>query len=303
MIVKIGKSCLDTVKRIADWLIHSLAWNFMGRVLLWCQGNKNRKLVKLNKAFYNKYAGKRCFIVGNGPSVNKQDLSYLENEYVFTVNQMMRDERFPMLKSDFHVIADPLYFNLDLSNEYNKKIVELLKKITTENNRPECFFPLQAKPFIDKLQLDNLSINYFFPVFNIYDNYDKKIDYTKPVPGFYNVVQYAVTLAIYCGFSEIYLLGCDMTGYREVEENTCNNYEDKHCYHLTEEEKKNVLHKGRTCEEYFNGFAHMFSDYRRLAEYTADRGIKLVNVTEGGVLDSLPREKYEDIISAKESRN
>lgn len=302
MIEKIGRSCLDTIKNIVDWIIHSLVWEITGRLLLLCQGKKNRKLVKLNRSFLNKYAGKRCFIVGNGPSINKQDLSCLENEYVFTVNQMMRDERFPMLKSDFHVIADPLYFQLDLSNEYDKKIVDLLRKITTVNNRPECFFPIQAKSFIDSLQLNNLSINYFFSAFNIYDNYSKKFDYTKPVPGFYNVVQYAITLAIYCGFSEIYLLGCDMTGYREVEEKACNNYEDKHCYHLTEEEKKNVLHKGRTCEEYFNGFAHMFSDYRRLAEYAIRKKIKLINVTEGGVLDSLPREKYEKLFGENKEK-
>lgn len=256
-------------------------------------GEQNRKEIKRNKEFHNRYVGKRCFIVGNGPSLNKQDLSLLKNEYVFTVNQMMRDERFEELKSDFHIIADPLYFNLDLNNEYHKKIVDLLRKIKTKDNSPECFFPIQAKKFIDKLGLD-LSIHYFFFGCNMYEGYHKKINYAKSVPGFFNVVQFAITLAIYCGFTEIYLIGCDMTGYREVEENAYGNYEeDKHCYHLTEEEKKNVLHKGRTCEEYFNGFAHMFTDYRRLAKYAEERDIKLVNATEGGVLDSLPREKYE----------
>lgn len=262
-------------------------------------GGKNRKEIKKNKEFQNKYSGKRCFIIGNGPSLNKQDLSLLKDEYVFTVNQMMRDKRFEQLQSNFHIIADPLYFNLDLENEYHKKIIELLKKIKTINNSPECFFPIQAKQFIDKLELD-LPIHYFFFGCNMYESYRKKINYAKSVPGFFNVVQFAITLAIYCGFSEIYLIGCDMTGYREVEENAYGNYEeDKHCYHLSEEEKKNVLHKGRTCEEYFNGFAHMFTDYRRLAEYAEQRNIKLINATEGGVLDSLHREKYESLFQMK----
>ena len=204
-------------------------------------GGKNRKEIKKNKEFQNKYSGKRCFIIGNGPSLNKQDLSLLKDEYVFTVNQMMRDKRFEQLQSNFHIIADPLYFNLDLENEYHKKIIELLKKIKTINNSPECFFPIQAKQFIDKLELD-LPIHYFFFGCNMYEGYRKKINYAKSVPGFFNVVQFAITLAIYCGFSEIYLIGCDMTGYREVEENAYGNYEeDKHCYHLSEEEKKNVF--------------------------------------------------------------
>src|SRR3546814_1865686 len=30
--------------------------------------------------FYNRFKGKRCFIIGNGPSLNKIDLSLLRNE-------------------------------------------------------------------------------------------------------------------------------------------------------------------------------------------------------------------------------
>ena len=260
-------------------------------------GKKNRREVKKNIRFRNKYCGKRCFIVGNGPSLNKKDLSFLGDEYVFTVNQMMRDKRYAMLKSNFHIIADPLYFNLDLSNQYHKKTIELIRKIESEDNRPECFFPIQAKEFIEKLKL-KLKINYFYAGCDMYEGYNNQIDFSKSVPGFHTVAQYALMLAIYCGFNEIYLIGCDMTGYREVEEKAYGNYdEDKHCYHLTEDEKKNVLHKGRTCEEYFNGFAHMFSDYRRLAEYAKKRNIRLMNATEGGVLDSLPRIKYESLFN------
>ena len=38
------------------------------------------------KALKNKHKGKRCFVIGNGPSLNKMDLSLLKNEYTFGVN-------------------------------------------------------------------------------------------------------------------------------------------------------------------------------------------------------------------------
>ena len=52
------------------------------------------KTLDMNKEFENKYAGKRCFILGNGPSLKDEDLSVLKDEYVFTVNQFARKENF-----------------------------------------------------------------------------------------------------------------------------------------------------------------------------------------------------------------
>lgn len=38
--------------------------------------------------FKNKHKGQRCVIVGNGPSLNKMDLSFLKNEIVFGLNRI-----------------------------------------------------------------------------------------------------------------------------------------------------------------------------------------------------------------------
>jgi hypothetical protein len=44
----------------------------------------HRRLMK----FHNLHKGERCFILGNGPSLNKTDLSLLENEYTFGMNRI-----------------------------------------------------------------------------------------------------------------------------------------------------------------------------------------------------------------------
>lgn len=49
------------------------------------------EMAKENSAFRNIHNGERCFILGNGPSIKFVDFSQLENEYVFTVNQMPRN--------------------------------------------------------------------------------------------------------------------------------------------------------------------------------------------------------------------
>ena len=47
--------------------------------------SKFRITINLNKKLENNHKGKRCFTVGNGPSLKKMDLSHLTNEIVFTV--------------------------------------------------------------------------------------------------------------------------------------------------------------------------------------------------------------------------
>lgn len=44
----------------------------------------HRNILKLK----NKYQGKRCFIIGNGPSLTAEDLDKLENEICFAANRI-----------------------------------------------------------------------------------------------------------------------------------------------------------------------------------------------------------------------
>src|SRR4051812_26387014 len=47
---------------------------------------KGRKSLRQLLALRGKFAGKRCFIIGNGPSLRQMDLSPLEHEYTFGLN-------------------------------------------------------------------------------------------------------------------------------------------------------------------------------------------------------------------------
>ena len=258
---------------------------------------QEKAILRGNAKWKNKYRGRRCFIVGNGPSLANQDLSFLADEYVFTVNQIMRSPLYAQLRSDFHVIADGLYFDLDPENEHHREVIGLIRNINTAENRPACFFPLGAKGFLERIGLDaELDISYFFSVTKTFDDFENAMDMTRCMPGYNTVAQYAVSIAIYMGFSEIYLLGCDMTGYKEVEQFATGTFVGgTHVYALSPEEMKKALHSERTSETWFCGFAQMFTDYRRLYEYTSKKGILLANATDGGVLDSLPRVRLESL--------
>lgn len=259
--------------------------------------------LKENKKFENKYKGKRCFIVGNGPSLKMQDLSLLENEYVFTVNQAIRNENFVKMKSNFHFWADANFFIIDENKPEDMELLGTMKSVNKGNENIEVFFPLEQKDFVKKFELDkSLNVNYFSSALCMTEKYRKKIDFTKAIPMYGTVVQWCIIAAIYMGFSEIYLLGCDNTSLMVTLKSALNvNDDDDYAYHISENEKKRMenLIDRNGLESYTEAYLGTLKDYRIIYGYCRRNNISLVNCSAQTVIDSVPREKFEDVIDGK----
>lgn len=242
--------------------------------------------VKNNKKYYNIHKGERCFILGNGPSLKIQDLSFLKNEVLFTVNQFYRTEFSKDIDSAYHFWADPTFF--DNSNPNNKEIVSLIK---AANKNTVTFFESVAFDYVNNMRIDeDIDCSFFKAGIPVYDNV--YIDFTKTVSGCATVVQYAIEMAIFMGFSEIYLLGCDMTGIiTTIEAKENKILSGGYSYTLSEVEKERIktLSSEVSMESQFLGWGRMFAGYRTLNDYCQKRGIILANATLGGVLDNIPR--------------
>jgi hypothetical protein len=62
-----------------------------------------QKNIIILKRFKNKYKNKRCFIVGNGPSLNKTDLRKIKNEFTFGFNSIFLHKYF---LPKFYIVED-----------------------------------------------------------------------------------------------------------------------------------------------------------------------------------------------------
>ncbi|MCR5460253.1 MAG: DUF115 domain-containing protein [Acetatifactor sp.] len=269
--------------------------NYKPRIKTLLLSGKERNALRMNRRWKNKYESQRCFIIGNGPSLAKQNISCLRNEKIFTVNQIMRSELYNDLNSEFHVIMDPLYFSGNINESQKESVLENLKKI---HPNTECFFPVKSMHFFEENPFDHFRQNFIYCEYLMQRNEKRPVDLTKCCFAYSNVVQFAIEIAIYMGFSSIYLLGCDMTGYKEIEQFATGVFnEQTHIYYENKKMMENTLHKDRTCEKWFAGFAKMFEDYGLLYSYARRKNIKLINLTEGGILDSLPREKLENVVN------
>jgi hypothetical protein len=153
---------------------------------------------KLRK-FKNLYLNKRCFIIGNGPSLNKIDLNLLKGEYTFGVNSIFIKTKNEGFIPTFYVVEDKhvIMDNLTEIDGYNSMI---------------RFFPRSYKKFIKKTK------NTFY--FRLDTGFYNKISPYFCIPRFsadisdrifcgQSVTMINLQLAHYMGFKEIYLIGMD----------------------------------------------------------------------------------------------
>lgn len=257
--------------------------------------------LKKNAEFKDIHKGQRCFIIGNGPSLNDEDLSTLENEVVFTVNKIANHPQFEAMKTNYHFWADPDFFRLSPENEEDIEFIERFLAIKTNDNNPVCFLPTFTQKFIDDFDIKSkLNVRIYDPTIPFIDGENRDIDFTKPTFFYQTVVQSAVAMAIYMGFSEVYLLGCDTTGIIGTIQACLDQDVDGYAYHVSENEKKFLKkvaeNREHGIESDFLGWARILHLHRELYRYCSNRNIKLVNCSSKTIIDSIPRESLTNVL-------
>ncbi len=256
-----------------------------------------------NLQLKNSHLGERCFILGNGPSLKTVDFSLLADEFVFTVNFFSFIEGFEKVKTNVHVVVDLAAFNaVGESNDVNfNKVIENFLNIGKQN--PIVFIDLEGLPFMQQTGLTSLlNLHYLLRHGTILDN-QISIELDKPITSYWNVVQYAIVIAIYMGFKEIYLLGCDGTSVIGTINSALGRSQfdfNLHAYDDEKEERNENIKSPYSlshcffCEYcYFLAFEKLF--------YLCDKvlNVKLVNCSSLTMIDSIPRADLSTILNNK----
>lgn len=260
-----------------------------------------REKINLNKRFYNIHKGKRCFIVANGPSTREVDFSSLSNEITFTVNQMARNPEFTKLNANYHLWADRVFFEIDDNKPEDLEMLDVIKSVNRISPSTEVFYESMARTMIDKYKLKETTHVNYFQVLDLDPRHMERsfIDFTNPVPNYPTVVDYAILLAVYMGFSRIYLLGCDCSGIVNIAMNKMKQAQESlYSFEMTENAAKRLEHyaQQRSMFDELTSQAAMFKSYEALDEYCKQNGAKLMNATHGSLLDCLERVKLENIL-------
>lgn len=265
-----------------------------------CKSNRiKRRLIRRNQILKKRFCGDQCFILANGPSICDEDLSLLEGRYIFTVNQMIRKKEFEMLGPMCNFWFDPAYFDEDASKENKAEFERLFKMTCSCNDKIINIVPVSAFQFLQDHGLITKKVYFINDILFYYDGYDREFDLTDLMPGFQNIVQYAIATAVYMGFNEIYLLGCDSTGIiTKINSVMAQDIEGCYGYDLGTSGRKyvNSLLDHFSIEEQFMGWTRIFHLYNGLYQYCTKRNIKLMNCSKRTIIESIPRVSLEKVV-------
>ena len=210
-----------------------------------------------------------CFVIGNGPSLKKVDLSLIKDYPSITVNGFyLADTGY---KSKYHLLIDPDY--------KNEKWWSHLYSLKEKNSNAICIVNKKISTVVRDIIGDNFKT---FEILVDHCQSGEKIenDLTRQITGSINVVPVAIECAMYMGYKRICLLGCDFSLYTQVKglhyyENEEEFVEDGNKNNILENNVGNLIrcalvHKQHYCIE-------------KLAKRN---GVHIFNATEGSLIDA-----------------
>ncbi|MFT4155388.1 6-hydroxymethylpterin diphosphokinase MptE-like protein [Parafilimonas sp.] len=239
---------------------------------------KDKANIEKWKYLKDKYKGKRVFIIGNGPSLNITPLYLLKNEYTMAFNRFnLMFERLNW-KPDFYVVTDDLVIK-DMYNEINNEILPCVQY---------AFFPdLHPSNVNFKSYIENRE--------NVYWLNTDKSEYRTDLPNCginKTVINAGMQIAAYLGFTEIYLIGVDMTFEdQKVKKLNSRNWEASE--HDPNHFDPRYFGKGR---KYHNPTVHeMIEKFETGKHFFNSLGVNVYNAGVGGKLEVFPRKDFSSL--------
>ena len=216
----------------------------------------------------NCHLDKRCFVIGNGPSLKIEDLNKLKNEITFASNKIYYAFRKTDWRPTYYFVVDPPSLVTDCENiksvEAGEKYIGLF-----DNYKIARMYP-------------NDIIKFKMPL-----NYTKPMKFSKNtsciVERGYTVLYSCLQFAAYMGIREIYLLGVDC------------NYPN-----TSVDGEKYINHfMGIRTDAFIESSVtnNMRNAYEAAKKYADENGIKIFNATRGGKLEVFERIQFDTLFS------
>lgn len=264
-----------------------------------------RNILRHNTRLSNIHRGGSCFILGNGPSLKNDQLDLLSGQTVFTVNQAYRNHYFNTIHPQYHFWVDRNFFALDLSRSEDVDILNCMQKTALSSEDIHCFYPIDQYNFVKNNGLLVEGRTFFLnPILRFGSVSSFNPDISRLTYSCGTVVQNAIVAAIYMGFSEIYILGCDSTGIINTLNASMKIDNKDYGYEVTQNEKlrmEKMVERSRVTD-YAYSYYMTLKGFDYLYNVCVQKGIRLINCTSTTVLDMIPRLPFENVIKEKERK-
>lgn len=258
----------DTLWQFASdryWAWYNRDRHLLARIfsLAWI---KNKEKLE---SWRNRYEGQRCFVVGNGPSLRKTDLSKLDGEFTFGMNRI-------------YLAFNDHDFKSSCLVSVNDLVLEQCHEDMQALNLPK-FVSWRARSYFDPGEhLMFLDTDYTPPA-------DFNGDATGRLFEGFTVTYVCLQLAYFMGFSTAILIGVDHNFVTQGPANTVVTSEGDDPNHFA--------------ANYFGkGFRWQLPDlegseraYLMAKEAYAADGRQILDATKGGKLTIFPKVEYDQL--------
>lgn len=234
---------------------------------------------KYIKKLENKYAGKRCFVIGNGPSLTPSDLDMITGEISIASNKIFEIFSSTKWRPLFYFCLDPVcYSNNAVAIEHmecENKFIRYYGEKNKELNKNMHYVCIGSERYVINIS-----------------RYKKKnisIDCAKNFSRAFTITTTAIEFAIYMGFKEIYLIGIDHNFPLSIDQKgkkKTNSNIKSHFYVVGNEDSR----------ENFTYIDATTSCYEAYRDYANENGITIKNASRNSKLEVFEKVLLEDIL-------
>lgn len=237
------------------------------------------------KKYQNIHKGERCFIVATGPSLTIHDIEKLKNEITFSMNSIPLLFEKTTWRPTYYAMADfGVYKTLskderfdlsEINNVFLSPSIDDIIKLAED--KPKYVYDIYPyndyKASIVRVEDERKYIASPYKIRFSNDIY-------ASIYGF-NIAYIVLQIAVYMGFTEIYLLGCD-----------CSYEVGKKLHAVDYEVESSKIDQLRIAASIDN----IILAFQSAKEYADAHGIKIYNATRGGNLEVFERVDLDDIL-------
>lgn len=262
--MRIFSALMRRINDVPDWI----AWNSTNPHTI-----KNKQLLK---SYKNLHKGQRYFVIANGPSLKKMDLSPLSNEYTIGMNRIYLLFDQINFKPSFYICINELVLD---------EFAEDIQKLTMPK-----FLNWNRRNLFDKNDSKTIFLRYALGIQDFFGFEPEKIQFSGGTVTFASL-----QLAFFMGFQEVIIIGLD------------HNYSEKGTPSKVE------IRKTESDESHFHpnyfpkGIKWQLPDLLRsevaykLAKTAFENdGRKILDATIGGKCPVFEKIDFEKIFSKKE---
>ena len=240
---------------------------------------------KLLYTYKNKYAGQRCFLIGNGPSLTISDLELLQGEITFGCNRVYKLFENTAWRPDYFCMIDAL-----IAKYSSKELAENVECPLFTNINTRDLMEYKPKNLVFARNLgDN--------PYRVSENFEAYY-----VPSGATVMTFMLELAMYMGFKDIYLIGVDCTSSLVSNGHCAKGYVNPDLVQKDIERVRKRLNDPTLTAEQVAAYYYDQStfSYKVLRDYAEGHGIHIYNATRGGMLEVYERRNLDEVVGKKD---